>query len=601
MTFPRSLSFAAMVLLIAPLGCAEAQPQYPASTPALVFPSRAEIAQIPAKAPAPELFGSKDVAVDEWTIESPPLPSDAPYDDPSPWGTLLRDLTKTRGDSVSLSPAMRCAAAEIGRFYISNHALPVERLRRFILARCGGDTTNLNPYVWFAEAPASVSDDVVAAKARDVLANAIEEPLAHGHHLAGLALARDAKHVAVVFAIAADEARLEPTTKQIDASRHVTIRGAARGDYAQITGFVNRGDYAVSPCVSDPAVRAPRFAISCEVATGDSFDWIEVLGQKRGRVMLHVISDVLAYDGDGSAVRYKAKSYGPASPVASEPDFARVLLSRINDVRKAAKLGALTLAPKQSIENERLTGTLLDSALGQGDDSADKAAIGLLAGWDVEGGTIKDGHFFIGAVAPTHDATTWLEFAVERPIGRMTILDPDARVIAIGPAVLAGASGLGAAVTTYALFDSDDHTADSTLFFRRVAEAREELGLPAPRRIAAPDEMKKLTARVLREETTPQGALHAMLASAAWQSGRTTLGYVLETNRVGAVDIPDVFLKAGPLSMAVTVTHHRAPGAAWGQYVIFTLMPGSAPTPTTEAKGAGRARRALYGPTHSAM
>jgi hypothetical protein len=592
MNLPRPLASAALALLLAPLGCAEAQSYYPASTPAVVFPSRAEISRIPAKAPAAEIFGSKDVAVDEWTVESPPLPSDAPYDDPSPWGALLRDLTKTRGDAVSLSPAMRCAAAEIGRFYVSNRALPVERLRRFILARCGGDTTNLNPYVWSAKAPASVSDDVIAAKARDALANAIEEPLAHGHHLAGLAMARDAKRVAVVFAIAEDEARLEPTTRQIDASRHVTIRGTARGDYSQIMGLVNRGDFGVSRCVSDPSVRAPRFAISCEVAPGDSFDWIEVLGQKRGRVMLHVVSDVLAYEGDGSAVRYKAKSYGPASPVTSAPDFARALLSRINDVRKTAKLGSLTLAPKQSTENERLTGTLLDSALGQNDDSADKAAIGLLAGWDVEGGTIRDGHFFLGAVAPTHDATTWLEFAIERPIGRMAILDPDARVIAIGPAVLAEASGLGAAVTTYALFDSDDHTADAALFFRRIGEAREALGLPAPHRIDAPDEMKKLTARVLREETTPQGALRAMLDSAAWQSGRTTYGYVLETNSVGAVDIPDVFLKPGPLSIALTVTHHRAPGAAWGQYVLFTLMPGSAPTPTREAKRAGGSRRA---------
>jgi hypothetical protein len=42
--------------------------------------------------------------------------------------------------------------------------------------------------------------------------------------------------------------------------------------------------------------------------------------------------------------------------------------------------------------------------------------------------------------------------------------------------------------------------------------------------------------------------------------------------------------------MALTVTHHRAAGAAWGQYVVFTLMPGSAPTPTMEAKRAPRHR-----------
>jgi hypothetical protein len=49
-------------------------------------------------------------------------------------------------------------------------------------------------------------------------------------------------------------------------------------------------------------------------------------------------------------------------------------------------------------------------------------------------------------------------------------------------------------------------------------------------------------------------------------------GYVLETNDLRSVAVPDVFLKAGPRTLALTVTHHRAAGAAWGQYVILTLL-----------------------------
>lgn len=47
---------------------------------------------------------------------------------------------------------------------------------------------------------------------------------------------------------------------------------------------------------------------------------------------------------------------------------------------------------------------------------------------------------------------------------------------------------------------------------------------------------------------------------------------MLETNNLRAVAVPDVFLKAGPLAITLTVTHHRAPGAAWGQYVVLTLL-----------------------------
>jgi hypothetical protein len=579
MSLPRLLVVSALLPL---LGCAETQ-QFPASTPAVVFPSRTETAQIPAKPALPQVFGTTDVAVEEWNVESPPLPSDAPYDDPSPWSTLLRDLMKTRGDSVALSPAMRCAAAETARFHLKNRALPVENLRRFILARCGGETPNVMPFVSFVDAPAGVSDEQIIARVREGLANGVAETLAHGHHLVGLAAARDAKRASVAIVIGEDEARLEPGARSVDATRHLTLRGTARGDYAQITALVNRGDFGVSRCQSDPAVRAPRFALTCELAPGDTWDWVEVLGQKRGRVLLGALADVLVYEGDGSAIAYKAKSYGPPAPVTTPAAFTSALVDEINGVRQKGKLSPLTLAVKQSAENERLAGTILDAAVARNDDSADKAALGLLAGWDVVGGTIRGGQFFLGAVAPTNDATMWLGTTIERPIGRLTLLDPDARQIAVGPSILESARGLGAAVTTYALFETEDHAADEAMFLGRIKEARLARGLVAPLRIPTSAEVRKLTASVRREELTPRGALNEILTSVSAQSGTASYGYVIETNDLATVEVPDVFLKKGPLLLALTVTHHRAPGAAWGQYVVLAVLPGGEPVPSLQA------------------
>jgi hypothetical protein len=299
--------------------------------------------------------------------------------------------------------------------------------------------------------------------------------------------------------------------------------------------------------------------------------------------MLHVLADVLIYEGDPSSIGYEAKRYGAPAPVTTLPAFTSALVDRINAVRAAARIPPLALAAKQSAENERLAGAILDAAVTRDDDTADKAAIGLLAGWDVEGGMIRGGQFFLGAVAPTHDAVVWLESAVERPSGRLTLLDPQSRVIAIGPSIPEGARGLGAAVTTYSLFGPDDHEADEALFFRRIEEERAARGLATPIRIPATDEIRKLAARVLREEETPRGALDEMLATASWQSDAPAYGYVLETNDLASVEVPDVFLKEGPLPMVLAITHHRAPGAAWGQYVVFTLLPGGRPTPTLQA------------------
>jgi hypothetical protein len=290
--------------------------------------------------------------------------------------------------------------------------------------------------------------------------------------------------------------------------------------------------------------------------------------------------------------------------VATPADFTQALVDRVNGVRRVAKMPALALAAKQSAENERLTGTLLDAAVGHDDGSADKAAIGLLAGWDVDGGMIRSGGFFLGAVAPTHDVLTWLESAVERPSGRLTFLDPQSRVIAVGPSIPEGASGLGAAVTTYSLFDSEDHTADEALLLRRIDAARVARGVSPSVHVRPSDDMREASARVLHDQLTPRGALNEILAAAASDNNVGAYGFVLETNDLTTLDVPDVFLRSSQMSLALTVTHHRAPGAAWGQYVVFLLLNGlsSAPNVTAAAEtqpvSAGRA--AYVGPVSHA-
>ena len=50
---------------------------------------------------------------------------------------------------------------------------------------------------------------------------------------------------------------------------------------------------------------------------------------------------------------------------------------------------------------------------------------------------------------------------------------------------------------------------------------------------------------------------------------------------------------AGPLSVAVEVTHHKDDGAAWGSYVVFMVMPspgaGGPRTPQIQATRGGSA------------
>ena len=81
-------------------------------------------------------------------------------------------------------------------------------------------------------------------------------------------------------------------------------------------------------------------------------------------------------------------------------------------------------------------------------------------------------------------------------------------------------------------------------------------------------------------------ALDDLLQAAVARSGATVRGYVIETTDPAHAEVPEDLLKDGPLHVLVTVTHHRAPDAAWGQYVIFVLVvDGAATTPRTTARG----------------
>jgi hypothetical protein len=251
-------------------------------------------------------------------------------------------------------------------------------------------------------------------------------------------------------------------------------------------------------------------------------------------------------------------------------------------------MASLSLAAEQSFENTRLAGTLIQSMVGGDDGVANRAAIGLMAGWDVKG-LIRNGNFFVAAVG-TSDATAWLDFALEHPIGRSSLLDPAMRQVAIGPAIPPGGGALGAAVTAYALFESDDHTADATRFFQRIAAARTARGLPAPVRVQGLGEMDAELTRVARQGEAPMAAMQATMQVAVERTGEGVHGYTLETNDLDQVDVPAALLTPGPLRMMLGVTHHRAEGAAWGQYVVMVVILGGGSQGTTAAAGSVKVR-----------
>jgi hypothetical protein len=195
----------------------------------------------------------------------------------------------------------------------------------------------------------------------------------------------------------------------------------------------------------------------------------------------------------------------------------------------------------------------------------------MLAGWNVEG-TIRKGGLFLGLVSPAHDAGAWFDFALERPIGRYVLLDPEARRIAIAAVRAASGQGLGAVVTTYDFFESPDHDADAGRVLKRLAETRRAIGRPALVPIAHVPVLEEQSARVLAGATEPGAALYTSMQALAEQvSGARVHAYLIEANDLDRAPLPDGLVAAPAGSVAIVVTHHRVRGAAWGQYVILCL------------------------------
>ena len=573
-----SFSGLALPLLLAS-GCASTTKSYAPSAPATVFPTRAEVSALPSETAKDDVFATSEGIVDHWQSDAAP----APDDDASPWAQLARDLVKPYAPHAVIAPALRCAAHEMARFELANKTLPFDGLRRFMIARCGWNGAQVSALGWRLEIPNGVSDAKILEQAREHLTKLAAEHLSRGEHALGMATVREKGNLALVVALGADDAVLAPDSRAVDSTRHVTLRGQVHGDYEAVSGFANRGAMGVGFCESNPKVRLPKFEMTCELAPGDVWDWVAVVGRKKGRLLEESLSEVIVYAGDGSGIEYHAQNFGAPALVSSGADLSKVLLERLNVARTRAKLAPVTLAAKQSIENTRLVGTLLDGSL-HTDASADRAALGLLAGWDVEG-MIRSGHFFVGSAAPTRDATVWLATATEHPLGRMVLFDPDVRQIAIGPTLPKSAQALGAAVTTYALFDSAaDHREDASRFFKHVADERWSRGLPAAERVGGLEELDREAAHIKDDGKAPMAALHDALDAAVKRTGRSIQGYVFETNDLAHADVPKELLSEGPLDVALVVTHHRAAEAAWGQYVVLVIVfpPGS----TQEVKSA---------------
>jgi hypothetical protein len=546
--------------------------------PIAQFPSRSDLESV-ARTPSPVTKQVEGLAdAESWQTETPPV-AQAKYPEETVWDKLLIEAARGHGNPLVLAPELRCAAQEAARFYTVHGGMPDDGLREHLLLRCGSSLDSHGFSYLVNPVPDNVPAAQLEAAARMPLLKHLDERMKGQSGQMALGVARGHGRFAAVVLTGLPRVALRGFSPVITGSS-VTLEGELKGPAEYLVGFVNQGRYGVAYCEGDSRLQLPAFRIRCPVAAEDQSARIELSTKQAGRVLFNAVAQV-EVRREGSNPEYNAAAYGANETVANSAQFRTLLLADLNKVRLAAKLPPFVLETQQSITDERLAPHLYQSSRDGDERQLSTIALGLLAGWDVKG-MIRNGGVFFRTINATRNPSRWLTQALDSPLGRWVLLEPAMSRIGIGATDLQP-SGAMAIVTTYAFFDHVDHRADEETVLAELDRLRKAHGAAPLRRVVGDPALARALEQIGASNLSSAAALNVVLQQAAESMGRSVQGYVVETTDVKQMQWDPTLVESSTLDVEVGVTHYRAPGAAWGQYVVLFVVVNHG-NPVREAK-----------------
>jgi hypothetical protein len=565
------------------------QPEGPGrlSKPIVEFPSLGALAEIERMPAPPPDVPAGEIPAAGWSIDpqGAALRPDEPWQPSGPWdAAFAADASQARA-RLRLTKAMACVARETGRFLLETHAPPPDVLQQFQIAACGAIVPQVATRWISGEIPDRITEeqalgrwrsqlktDLLADIAPDLPSDLPAQSAAQGTD-AGFWFGRAHGHALALIVHAAPRARWKTLAFTPDAQGNVTLEGELTEAADYILGYANQGRFGVEKCTLDPGVARPHFRAICPIAKDDTTAWIQLLSAAPKRVLATPFAQILIRRSADQPLVFEAQTYGEAHPVSTPADFSKAIVEQLNAVRKQAGFQPVQLSPAESARAGRLAGHYFSDAFSPDrGPQADRVALGLLAGWQMEG-LIRDGLFFARLAPRVRDAGQWLTQALIAPMGRATLLARDIDAISLGSVFLSQPDGLGAVVTGYRLYHGDDHSADVRQLYARLLAGRRRLGLKMPARLGGMDGVMRLALQRVQAGTSGSSqALQTVLDQGVTRFGAGMRGYVMETTSLDALQIPDEIISLPNLYFEIGVGHYRAPGAAWGQMVILVVF-----------------------------
>jgi hypothetical protein len=522
------------------------------------FPTSAELSQLvhttPGKLPA------GGIEVPSWDLAGPfPDAIEAKVASPAaPWSALL----DAAPNGAAVTEDMACVAREMGRFYLEHLKSPSDTLRRFIFGWCGASAVNVDVQFLGGDAPADVADDQIFAKWKKQAAQLVAAS-AGGERFSGLWFGR--KDGRAVFALASGvpAVHLERLPLAPDSEGNVVLSGTVLRPTSRLHARVNRGQLGVADCSLDEGVALPRFVARCALGSADASAWIEITAVAPQRILGTPILRVLAR----RASARPGYALVDAVPAAAQ---TATLVDLVNEARRSAGLPPLALAARETELARKLAPIYFsDSFDGKDGHKADRIALGLMAGWDVDA-MVTDAGVYSAWVAA--NPRQLIAACLDSPSGRAVLLDAHATHVAVAaidqsePLLTAGL------FVTYETI-VDDGSADAARGFDLVARARTARGLVAPNAMDGMDDRVARLSRQLRAgEVTPDDAESHLLAHAVRTTGASGLhGAVAEASDLASVKLPDEAFAPGELTLAAIATTYRPADQPWWRWAVVVI------------------------------
>lgn len=544
------------------------------------FPSSEQLEALSRTPSDAKILAGPVVEPDEWTLTGP-LPERLGAIAAQPQTPWEEALLRSAGGSLTLTEGLRCFAQEYARFYLERQARPGEVLVAYMGGACALSGPGAAPAIVFGEVSDQHSDEMLLALWRGNVKRMLK-PVA-ANPLGGIAFARGEGRAVLAVVQIERPAVIEVFTPAPNERDRIVIRGRLLRPVERVFAVVNRGRFGYDDCVFDPEVVLPDFAVACQLAADDASAWLQIGYVQPGRVLGYSVLGVLVRRDQTQLLAYRRRSGSDGETARDTRAFREAALDAVNGVREDAGLGELELQEVQSDMAESLAPRYFAVLAGQAPaEEGDVVALGLMAGWDVDG-TIRDANITSALVAETFDVGRWLDNVVEQPFGRSAVLDPGASAIAIGPIIDenfadSGRPVIGAVITTYALFDDSELAVLQEQIYERLAAEREALGHAAPRKLdALDDDARGAAARLRGGKVTPISALSSLVRIGVGVLQRPLQGFVVETSDLNQLEFPEHLLGRRVPEVSITLTRYRPEGEPWGRYVVLLVSAGPRP------------------------